>query len=73
MQPIYSELFNLIFNHVLIPISWSYGTIKPFYKNKEYPKLAENYITILSSFGKLFTQIINERLNFFSLSFKVKR
>ena len=44
------------------------GTIKPIFKNKGDPKLPENYrpITILSCFGKLFTSIINNRLNKFA-------
>ena len=48
----------------IIPDAWSFGTIKPFYKNKGDPKLPENYrpITILSCLGKLFTSIINNRL-----------
>ena len=68
MIPIYTKLFNLIFENGLIPESWSVGTIKPIYKNKGDPKLPENYrpITILSCLGKLFTAIINKRLNKFS-------
>ena len=68
MIPIYTKLFNLIFENGLIPESWSVGTIKPIYKNKGDPKLPENYrpITILSCRGKLFTAIINKRLNKFS-------
>ena len=65
MVPIYLKLFNIIFDTGIIPESWSFGSIKPVYKNKGDPKLAENYrpITILSCFGKLFTLIINNRLN----------
>ena len=68
MIPIYTQLFNLIFEYGLIPEIWSVGTIKPIYKNKEGPKLPENYkpITILSCQGKLFTAIINIRLSKFT-------
>ena len=67
MAPIYIKLFNLIFEYGLVPESWSVGTIKHIYKNKGDPKLPENYrpITILSCLGKLFTVIINQRLNNF--------
>ena len=65
MIPIYTKLFNLIFEFGLMQESWSVGTIKLIYKNKGDPKLPENYrpITILSCIGKLFTAIINKRLN----------
>ena len=43
------------------------GVIKPLYKNKGDPTLPENYhpITILRCMGKLFTAILNTRLNTF--------
>ena len=65
LTPVYIKLFNLIFEHGLVPESWSVGTIKPIYKNKGDPKMPENYrpITILRCLGKLFTAIINKRLN----------
>lgn len=68
MLPIYTKLFNLIFDHGFIPESWSVGTIKPIYKHKGDPKMPENYrpITILSCLGKLFTAVINNRLNEFA-------
>ena len=48
-----------------IPESWTVGIIKPLYKSKGDPTLPENYrpITILSCMGKLFTAILNSRLN----------
>lgn len=65
MIPVYTKLFNLIFDSGIIPESWTLGVIKPIYKNKGNPKSPENYrpITILSCLGKLFTSIINNRLN----------
>ena len=65
LLPIYTKLFNLILDTGIIPESWTIGVIKPIYKNKGNPKAPENYcpITLLSCFGKLFTLIINNRLN----------
>ena len=42
MIPIYTKLFNLIFENGLIPESWSAVTIKPIFKNKGDPKLPVN-------------------------------
>ena len=68
MMPIYIKLFNIVLDTGIIPENWSVGTIKPIFKNKADPKLPENYrpITILSCYGKLFTSIINNRLNKFA-------
>lgn len=68
---IYENLFNLIFDTGIIPESWLLGTIKPFYKNKDNTNDPKNYrpITILSCLGKLFTAILNNRLNTYSESF----
>ena len=65
MLPIYCKLFNLILDTGFIPEAWSKGTILPIYKNKGDIKAPDNYrsITILSCFGKLFTAILNHRLN----------
>ncbi|VDI28266.1 Hypothetical predicted protein [Mytilus galloprovincialis] len=68
---IYEKLFNIIFDKGLIPQSWLIGTIKPVYKNKGDSKDPKNYrpITIVSCLGKLFTGILNKRLNDFSDEF----
>ena len=73
MLPVCKKIFDIIFSKGLIPESWSHGTIKPIFKDKGDPKVAENYrpITILSCFGKLFTQIINDRLKEFSENFNL--
>ena len=51
----------------MLPDSWLEGAIRPIYKNKIDSKSPENYrpITILSCFGRLFTSILNDRLNKF--------
>ena len=62
LLPIYTNLFNLIFETGIIPEIWLEGIIRPIYKgNAENP---ENYrpITILSCFSKLFTAVLNTRL-----------
>jgi hypothetical protein len=65
MMPIYLKLFNVVFDKGIVPLSWTTGSIKPIYKNKGNPKEPENYrpISLLSCFGKLFTSILNNRLN----------
>ena len=63
MKYIYT-LFNKIFELGYFPKSWSDGFIVPIYKkgDKNEPS---NYrgITLLSTLGKLFTRILNNRLN----------
>ena len=65
MLPTYTNLFNVIFDNALIPENWLVGEILPIYQNKGDIKNPENYrpITLLSCVGKLFTSIINSRLN----------
>ena len=61
----FTKLFNLVFTFGFIPDGWSQGIIHPIYKNKGDKISPDNYrgITILSCFGKLFTSILNDRLN----------
>ena len=64
MLPIYTKLFNCIFDTGCIPSSWLSGIIIPIYKNKGNPSEATNYrpITIQSCLGNLFTSVLNNRL-----------
>lgn len=70
---IYCKLFNLVLDTGIIPENWTCGIIKPVYKNKGDPSNPDNYraITLLSCLGKLFTSILNTRLNFFANEFKI--
>ena len=65
MKFIYANLFNRVLNSGNIPEAWTIGIITPIYKNKGDKGDFDNYrgITILSCLGKLFTSIINARLN----------
>jgi hypothetical protein len=58
---LYVDLFNLIFTSGIIPDTWLADNIVPVYKNKETTTDPTNFrhITILSSFGKLFTSVMN--------------
>ena len=67
MVPIFYKLFNIVLDTGLIPEAWVTGSIKPIYKNKGSAQDPRNYrpITILSCLGKLFTSILNDRINQF--------
>ena len=67
MLPIYTALFNLIFETGCIPRKWSEGLIIPIYKNKGDPTEPLNYrpITLLSCISKLFTSVLNSRITHF--------
>ena len=58
------SVFNIIFSNGYFPDAWSIGLIIPLHK-KGNPNEAENYrgITLLSCVGKLFTSMLNIRLN----------
>ena len=70
---IYEEFFSLIFETGIIPDSWLIGYIKPIYKNKGDKLDPKNFrpITIISCLSKLFTAILNDRLNKFSDDFLI--
>ena len=62
---VYEKLFNLILDTGIFPQEMSIGSSHPIYKNKGNRDNVKNYrpITILSCMGKLFTSILNMRLN----------
>jgi hypothetical protein len=63
---IYTKLFNVVLDTGIIPETWTTGIIIPVYKNKGCPTDPDNFraITLISCLGKLFTSIVNTRLNF---------
>lgn len=63
LLPILSNLFNKIFENGVFPEEWSEGYVIPLHKKGNKSEVG-NYrgITLLSSLGKLFTRIINNRL-----------
>ena len=65
LKPMYIALFNRVLEEGVVPESWLNGMIIPIYKCKGDRNDPDNYrgITLLSCLGKLFTSIINERLN----------
>ena len=69
----YVKLFNIVFDTGILPDSWSEGIIVPIYKNKGDPKSPDNYrgITVLSCFSKLFTTVLNNRLNRYLEDFNI--
>ena len=64
---LYVKTFNVIFDTGVLPDSWLNGIIMPIYKNKGNVNDPNEYrpITILSCLGKLFTAILNNRINSF--------
>ena len=67
------NLFNTVFDTGIIQESWLEGIICPIYKNTGDAGNPDNYrgITILSCFGKLFTAVLNNRLNIYLESMDV--
>ena len=65
MLDVYVKLFNAIFDTGKVPDTWLTGNIIPLYKNKGSVNDPKNYrpITLVSCFGKLFTAVLNNRLN----------
>ena len=67
MLPLYARLFNIILDTGVLPETWLSGAIKPIFKNKGSPLDPKNYrpITILSCLGKIFTAVLNCRIQSF--------
>ena len=65
MLPIFVKLFNIVFESGVIPDLWSVGIICSIYENKGDAANTDHYsgIPILSCYGKLFTSVLNNRLN----------
>ena len=65
MSDIFVLLFNLIFETGHVPEVWAIGIVIPIYKNKGDRLQPKNYrpVTLLSCLGKIFTSILNMRLN----------
>ena len=65
-------LFNKIFDTGIFPDSWGDGLIVPLHKKGNIGNV-ENYrgITLLSVVGKLFTSILNTRLNEWAEQYQV--
>jgi len=64
LTPLFVKLFNRVLDTGIIPKSWALGKIIPIFKNKGDPANPNSYrgITILSCLGKLFTAILNTRI-----------
>ena len=58
------DIFNAILNSGFFPTQWSEGIIVPLFKKND-PNNVNNYrgITLVSCFSKIFTGVLNNRLN----------
>ena len=58
------DMFNKILDSGHFPLKWSEGVIVPVFKKND-PCIAQNYrgITLVSCLSKIFTSVINKRLN----------
>ena len=67
-----SILFNKLFHMGYFPKQWSEGFIVPIFKKGDVNEVS-NYrgITLLSTLGKLFTRILNNRLNKWAEDYRI--
>ena len=67
-----SKLFNAIYDSGHFPTCWTDGHIVPIHKKGSF-NTVENYrgITLLSTLGKLFTRILNNRLTDWAENYQV--
>lgn len=65
MIPLYTLLFNNIFETGVMPSKWEDGIVVPIFKNEGDPVSVDNYwpIILLNCISKLFILILNNRLN----------
>ena len=72
LLPKLTSLFNLIFASSHFPTSWKNGIIIALFKKGDKCDV-NNYrgITLLSTLGKLFTKILNNRLVFWSDTYNI--
>ena len=59
------KIFNTVLYTGIIPDAWLIGIIKPVFKNKGDKNDLDNYrsLCLTSNLGKVFTSILNTRLN----------
>ena len=71
LTPLFVNLFNVILKRGVVPSDWAKGIIIPIFKNKGDPEDPDNYrgISLLSCAAKLFTTVLNNRLNEFLSDF----
>ena len=72
LLPKLTALFNLIFFSAHFPSTWKNGVIIPIYKNGDMSDV-NNFrgITLLSTLGKPFTKVLNNRLTFWSDTYDI--
>ena len=72
LLPYLLKLYNTVFDSGCFPEKWTDGFIVPLHKKGSKCEV-ENYggITLLSTFGKLFSRVLNNRLNEWAESYHV--
>ena len=70
--PYLHRLFNFLFNAGIFPDAWSEGLLVPLHKKGSYT-MPENFrgITLLSTLGKLFTRVLNNRYNTWAEDYRI--